>query len=70
MPLAPNSKPLYATMSAKNGKPAWKNPIIELLPDGGIIANFNETLNTLLDRIETLEQRLENKLANDTDKKM
>lgn len=59
MPLSPNSKTLYATMPAKNGKPVWKNPAVELLPNGGIITNFNEALNALLDRIQAIEERLE-----------
>lgn len=61
MPLSPNSKTLYATMPAKNGKPVWKNPTVELLPNGGIITNFNEALNALLDRIQAIEERLEKK---------
>ena len=59
MPLTAKSKTLFATMPVKNGKPAWKNPTVELLSNGGVIAEVNEALNTLLGKIEALEERLE-----------
>ncbi len=59
MPLTANSKTLYATMPAKNGKPAWKNPTVELLTKGGVIANVNNALSSLLERIQALEERIE-----------
>lgn len=58
MPLTAKSKTLFATMPVKKGKPVWKNPTVELLSNRGVIAEVNEALNTLLGKIETLENRL------------
>ena len=63
MPLSANSTTLYATMPLKKGKPAWKNVTVELLTNGGVIANVNEALNTLLDKIHALEKRFEESLS-------
>lgn len=59
IPLSANSKTLYATMPLKNGKPAWKNVSVELLTNGGVIANVSDALCTLLGRIQDLEKRIE-----------
>lgn len=59
MPLTAKSKTLFATMPVKKGKSVWKNPTVELLSNGGVIAEVNEALNTLLGKIEALEERLE-----------
>ena len=63
LPLTPKSKTLYVTMPAKNGKPLWKNPKVELLTGGGIISEVNAALNSLLGRIQDLEERFENVFA-------
>lgn len=63
MPLTARSRTLFATMPVKKGKPAWKNPTVELLSNGGVIAEVNEALTTLLGKIEALEERLEVYLA-------
>ena len=59
MPLSAKSKTLFATMPLKNGKPAWRNVKVELLSNDGVIANVNDALNTLLDRIQALESRFQ-----------
>lgn len=59
MSLSPNSKALYATMPLKKGKPAWKNVTVELLSNGGMIADLCDTFSTLLGRIQALEARIE-----------
>ena len=63
LPLTPKSKTLYVTMPAKNGKPVWKNPKVELLTNGGIISEVSVALNSLLGRIQDLEARFENVFA-------
>ena len=58
IPLTPNSTTLFVTIPAKNGNPKWKNPKVELLcKGGGIIAQVNDALNTLLGMIKDLERR-------------
>lgn len=65
IPLTPKSTTLFVTMPAKNGKPKWKNPKVELLcKGGGIIAQVNDALNTLLGKIQDLERRFEESLLN------
>ena len=65
IPLTPDSKTLFVTMPAKNGKPKWKNPKVELLcKGGGIIAQVNDALNTLFEKIQDLERRFEESLLN------
>ena len=59
MPLSTKSKTLFATMPLKKGKPAWKNITVELLTNGGVIANVNDALNTMLGRIKALEARFQ-----------
>ena len=59
MPLSTKSKTLFATMPLKKGKPAWKNVTVELLTNGGVIANVNDALNTMLARIKALEARFQ-----------
>lgn len=59
MPLSTKSKTLFATMPLKKGKPAWKNVTVELLTNGGVIANVNDALNTMLGRIKALEARFQ-----------
>ena len=59
MPLTANSDALFASVPAKNGKPKWRNIAVELLGNGGVIQKVNDALNTLLGRIEALENRLE-----------
>ena len=65
IPLTPKSTTLFVTMPAKNGKPKWKNPKVELLcKGGGIIAQVNDALNTLFEKIQDLERRFEESLLN------
>ena len=65
IPLTPNSTALYVTMPATHGRPKWKTPKVELLcKGGGIIAQVNEALNTLLEKIQDLERRFEESLLN------
>lgn len=64
MPLSAKSKMLFATIPLKNGKPAWKNITIELLTKGGILAEVNDALNTLLGKIQALEKRVEENFSN------
>lgn len=59
MPLSTKSKTLFATMPLKKGKPAWKNVTVELLTNGGVIANVNDALNAMLGRIKALEARFQ-----------
>lgn len=59
IPLSTKSKTLFATMPLKKGKPAWKNVTVELLTNGGVIANVNDALNTMLGRIKALEARFQ-----------
>ena len=59
IPLSTKSKTLFATMPLKKGKPAWKNVTVELLTNGGVIANVNDALNTMLGRINALEARFQ-----------
>ena len=59
MPLSAKSKTLFATMPLKKGKPAWDNVTVELLSNNGVIANINDALCNLLDRIQSLEKRIE-----------
>lgn len=65
IPLTPKSTTLFVTMPAKNCKPKWKNPKVELLcKGGGIIAQVNDALNTLFEKIQDLERRFEESLLN------
>ena len=64
IPLTPDSKTLFVTMPAKNGKPKWKNPKVELLSKGGILSQVNDALNTLLGKIQALEKRVEESQSN------
>lgn len=59
MPLSTKSKMLFATMPLKKGKPAWDNVTVELLASSGVISNVNDALNSLLGRIQDLEQRFQ-----------
>ena len=59
MPLSAESKTLFATMPLKKGKPAWDNVTVELLASCGVISNVNDSLNSLLDRVQALESRLQ-----------
>ena len=64
IPLTPKSTTLFVTMPAKNGKPKWKNPKVELLSKGGILSQVNDALNTLLGKIQALEKRVEESQSN------
>ena len=59
MPLSTKSKMLFATMPLMKGKPAWDNVTVELLASSGVISNVNDALNSLLGRIQDLEQRFQ-----------
>ena len=64
IPLTPKSTTLFVTMPAKNCKPKWKNPKVELLSKGGILSQVNDALNTLLGKIQALEKRVEESQSN------
>jgi hypothetical protein len=56
IPLSANSKTLFATMPQKNGKPAWDDVTVELLTNGGMIADLCNTFSTIFGRIQALEE--------------
>ena len=59
IPLSKKSKTLFATMPLKKGKPAWKNVTVELLSNGGMIADLCNAFTNIHEKIQALDARID-----------